>query len=208
MDDEVIRFTVAPGEQWARDANRGSNAERAEMSAHEKIRFGERTSVSFAMRIASMDNSPGRRHSLLFQLHGPNRTEMKGIEGFAPPPFDMRVRNGKIHFVVRSGSLERGEDKDRIIASIPVEYSRWQDFRFDINLGDESSGQVKIWRDGTRIADYSGPVGYEVGKGAHYWKFGIYQYGQRTAPSVVDFGRVNVNGKGSLLQHERDVARR
>lgn len=203
--DDLIRFAVAPGEQWARDNRKGSNAERAELSSHDKVRFGEETSVSFAVRIEEMDSSPGRKHALLFQLHGPNRTEMPGVEGFAPPPFDMRVRRGQIHFVVRSGALDRGEDGDRVIATVPLEYGSWSSYRFDVGLGDETSGYVDIWKDGVQLAAYEGPVGYDVGGGRHYWKFGIYQFGRRNTPSVVDFGQVNLNSRGYLLQHEKDI---
>ena len=205
-DDGSLRFETAPGLQWQQDKARGRGAERAEISSQRTILFGEKTSIAFRMRVLS--GRPTERRAVgLVQLHGPNRSELPEGRIFGRPALSFGATTDGFAFFARSGSIEIGERSTVELVSVPLEFGRWCDYRIEVTLGDEEFGAVDIWRDGELIAAYDGPVGYDVGRGRHYWKLGVYRYRGIGEASVVDYEDIEIDGEGKdlfVVRDERD----
>ena len=63
----------------------------------------------------------------------------------------------------------------------------------------DASGHLEVWRDGERIVDYTGPIGY--GEGV-YWKLGLYRH---SAPETIAMNVRNlfVTGDHGVIVHGR-----
>lgn len=184
VDGDIVRFTVAPGDQWAQDVERAKSNERAELSSKSKIRYGGTASARLAMRFyPTGEFRPGRWMTVL-QLHGPNRRTLAAESPFLPPVLTFQQRGDEIAVVARGGTARDGVVHKATIAVFPADTGQWQDFRVDVSLGEQ--GHVAIDRNGQPLLRWDGPVGYDAGDRQHYWKMGIYRSAGWDRESQVD----------------------
>ena len=57
----------------------------------------------------------------------------------------------------------------------------WYKMKLDIRFDPSGKGYAEIWRDGKKIVEYDGPLGYSNQK-VTYWKQGVYR---STAPETL-----------------------
>ncbi len=62
---------------------------------------------------------------------------------------------------------------------------RWLDLRYRIRFG-WTDGAVRLWVNGTRVADYSGPLGYPDDPPPVYFRLGLYR-DRMSQPMVIYF---------------------
>lgn len=184
IDEETIRFTVAPGDQWLFDRQVGALRERAEISSRNRVQFGEIARASVDMRLARQETGGPGTWMLVAQLHGPDRSKLREDTALRSPPFAMQVSRDRLIFLVRSGKAGDKSATQQRIGSIPADFDQWHRYDFDVQTG--RNGRVTILRDGEIAIDWTGPIGYDAGDGMHYWKFGIYRSAQWQGSSQLD----------------------
>lgn len=185
MDDNVIRVTVAPGDQWANDKAKGKGNDRAELSSETKILFGESASAELDLRLFPMGAEARGKWATVFQLHGPNRKTLEEDSSFRPPAITAQVRGDRLFFIARGGYEEENKLYKRVLGSVPADFGNWHRLKVDARLGGD--GRVVVSRDGEVVIDWTGPVGFDAGDRRHYWKLGIYRSSNWSESSQVDF---------------------
>lgn len=184
IEEDTIRFTVEPGDQWIHDKQSGARRERAEISSRDSVVFGQIARASVDLRLAPQEAGGPGTWMLVAQLHGPNRRMLAEDSVLRSPPFAMQVSGDRLIFLVRSGRAGDDAVAQQRIGSIPADFAQWHRYDFYVQTGQD--GRVTILRDGEIAIDWVGPVGYDAGDGMHYWKFGIYRSAQWQGPSQLD----------------------
>ena len=91
-----------------------------------------------------------------------------------PPPIEIKFNgNDKMAVVIKYGSSSSSPvEKTVYLDSADIQRGKWYDMEIDVQLG--SSGHAYVWRDGTKIANYTGNIGYANATEAH-WEMGAYR---------------------------------
>jgi hypothetical protein len=77
----------------------------------------------------------------------------------------------------------------------PIQRGHAYDMQLKLNFDKSGDGSVQVWRDGNKIVDYHGPVGYGDGV---YWVEGVYR---PNAPETmaVQFADLKISTPSSSL---------
>ncbi|WP_262031357.1 polysaccharide lyase, partial [Microvirga sp. Mcv34] len=104
------------------------------------------------------------------------------------PPFEIKfMGNDKMAVVIKYGTSSSPVEKTVYIDTADIQRGKWYDMEIDVQLdaaGD--NGHAYVWRDGTKIANYTGKIGYTNATKSH-WEMGAY----RQSPSGGESFAVN-----------------
>lgn len=103
------------------------------------------------------------------------------------PPLAHRIKEG--HFYVSLVSSPTASSQP-LHKDIPFETSEavkgvWHDFVYRVRWSRGDDGEVDMWKDGKRVLEYRGPIGYANEVRGPYFKFGMYCAEDVAEPHVV-----------------------
>jgi hypothetical protein len=168
-----IRFEVRSGDRAKGDIVRGHPAERAEVSESKYPRpFDRDIWFSFGMMV-----EPGPKVSSDWVELGQLRPTLNPGDRSQSPPWAQGLAPGD-EFRVQVRTLNqkplRGYAPSIFLFKDPgFRRGRTYHFVYRLRYGIPD-GRLEAWRDGVKIADYSGPLGFPGNIGP-YFKFGIYR---------------------------------
>lgn len=187
-DDSAFLFRV-----WKNDPNTsGASAQRSEryFSLPEQ-QVLQNTDLWFAVRLkASQWDSDTRR--VIWQWH-----EASPVSGLSPHLSAM-VNGNRLRIIVlhNSNAVLTSASTTQVVIHTDEAWQAdtWYDFVVKARVDPEAagSGYVKVWVNGTLVADYVGPIGYKYDSPADYAKVGIYHWNSETnqwrpgAPEVIE----------------------
>ncbi len=185
-----FRFERRPGDRWAKDVSdnnswQGQTKERTELD--DPVRHGARDfTVSFSMMV---EPGPplGAPYVILGQMHrgGGGQDASRGAQ-----PFSQQLLPRDVFRVVTAGGDDnRGQT---VFTDRSFQRGRWYNFNYRIHE-DPAQGAVIGYRDGAKIIDYHGPVGFNDPDGV-YFRFGIYGPAS-TTPIAVHYRDVHVGSQ-------------
>lgn len=175
-DDNIVRFEVRKGDQFSDSTWTDiPGVERAEMGDTARYPINQDISVEYAFMIEPGPQNTARWVTL-GQLHS----------GMAmSPPVEIKL-NGDDKMKI-SGNSGFGGDTTKAVYndlyqdSADIVRGHWYTMKLDIRFDAAGKGYAEIWRDGTKIVEYDGPLGYTNQK-VTYWKQGVYR---STAPETL-----------------------
>ncbi|MFE1601530.1 heparin lyase I family protein [Methylobacterium sp. ID0610] len=161
------RFEVRAGDTWVSDP---SNKNRSEIAMRSDIADGSKIGVSYTMMV-----EPGAANTANFTILGQfHQSESGGGKGLAPPfAIGLEGDNMVVKVAYRDAT---GKD---VVESIftdraPIQRGHAYDFDIQASFDPDGSGHIAVMRDGVKIVDYSGRLGWP-GQTGVYWKEGIYR---------------------------------
>ncbi|MFE1598241.1 heparin lyase I family protein [Methylobacterium sp. ID0610] len=161
------RFEVRAGDTWVNDP---SNKNRSEIAMRSDIADGSKIGVSYTMMV-----EPGAANTANFTILGQfHQSESGGGKGLAPPfAIGLEGDNMVVKVAYRDAT---GKD---VVESIftdraPIQRGHAYDFDIQASFDPDGSGHIAVMRDGVKIVDYSGRLGWP-GQTGVYWKEGIYR---------------------------------
>lgn len=92
------------------------------------------------------------------------------------PPISLVVVNGRMILKVNwaTARLHTKADGEKKFDLGPVEKDKWLDFVYHINFSYKSDGILEVWKNGSKVVDYSGPNSYNDAV-VPWFKSGIYK---------------------------------
>ena len=157
-NEHSLRFEVRPGDQWPSDP---PTKERSEISGFELFDRDQIVTVSYDMKIK--DGAKNKADWMaLGQFHSDDPT--------SSPPVAVEMIGERMAFNLRYSG--KTSSKYLYKDSEPIKRGEYYSIKIEANFENNSSGFLKIWRDGDLLVNYKGPVGYGDDV---YWKMGIYR---------------------------------
>lgn len=192
VDDATLRFTVRPEDTWQYDS---STRERSEIASTKIFAPGEDVSFSYQFMVEEGESNTAD-WLLLGQMHANDLT--------TSPPFAVEMKGEKMAIMVRY-KTESGDIVSRYVYkdSQDIERGHYYSMKVEADFS-MSGGYLRVWRDGEKIVDYQGPLGYDNGV---YWKEGVYRSESNETISVnfrnLSFGNEDVivggGGNGDVI---------
>ena len=180
LDDNTFRFEVRQGDRYRSpswtDAVGVERSEMGETSNHALSGSGSHFHATYKMMI-----EPGAKNTAQWLVTGQLFTG-------GTPPFEIKfMGNDKMAVVIKNGTSGSPTEKTVYLDSSDIQRGKWYDMEIDVQLdANGSNGHAYVWRDGTKIANYTGKIGYTNATESH-WEMGVY----RKAPSGGESFAVN-----------------
>lgn len=163
-------------------------AKRAEFCFAPNISERETYTLGFKVRIANHHTATDQ--FLVLQIHG--------ADGTASPPFAVYVQGSQLRV------SNRGPDGLEIPCYIDTYTpNQWISFVFRLSMS-HIQGTFEAWRNGVKIVDRIGPLGYNPTIG-NYLKSGIYQWGNGGNVWDVNHPMKTIHAKGPYLCSNADA---
>lgn len=163
-----VRFEVRGGDVWS--AIDSTSLNRSEIASAQQVVNGTPVHVAYVMNIDPGTANPNA-WTVLGQFHQDDRP---GIPA-ASPPFSIQLHGEKME--IRIGFTgPNGEIEYRSVFTDTANIVRGHDYAIDVQavFDPNGNGHLVVTRDGAKIVDYSGPLGY-ASQQSVYWKEGIYR---------------------------------
>jgi hypothetical protein len=179
-DGSNYRFEVRQGDRFSAsywtDAVGVERSEMGETSNHALSGSGSHFHATYKMMI-----EPGAKNTAQWLVTGQLFTG-------GTPPFEIKfMGNDKMAVVIKNGTSGSPTEKTVYLDSSDIQRGKWYDMEIDVQLdANGSNGHAYVWRDGTKIANYTGKIGYTNATESH-WEMGVY----RKAPSGGESFAVN-----------------
>lgn len=190
-----MRFEVRSGDVWVNDKRRLHVAERSEISQLIRWPQGDAVWFSFALMVEPGPKSTAKWVEL-GQLH-----RSRGIgEISASPAVSQGLGKGDFFRISLRFSKERplrhNVKPDLLFVDHDFQRGCWYHFVYRVRYTPTAEGLLQVWRNGDKVVDYRGPVGYFDPIGP-YLKFGIYRY---PAPETLAarYANFEISYNGSL----------
>jgi hypothetical protein len=165
---DAYRFEVRAGDVWsAIDPN---SINRSEFSSTRLIANGTPIHVAYTMNL-EQGAANSANWTVLGQFH---QNDVPNAPSNSPP-FSINMNGEKMSVnVVYTSAL--GVSTSLNVFSDTADIIRGHDYAMDINVvfDPNGNGRLILTRDGVKIVDYSGPLGYDTQQSV-YWKEGIYR---------------------------------
>ena len=180
LDDDTFRFEVRKGDRYSSptwtDEIGVERSEMGETSNHPLSGDGSHFHATYKMMI-----EPGAKNTAQWLVTGQLFTG-------GTPPFEIKfMGNDKMAVVIKYGTSSSPVEKTVYIDSADIQRGKWYDMEIDVKLdASGSNGHAYVWRDGTKIANYTGKIGYTNATESH-WEMGAY----RKSPSGGETFAVN-----------------
>ncbi len=160
-DSQTLRFEVRSGDQWQYDPDW---KERSEIASDAVYAPGQAVSVSYSVMI-----EPGHANTADWLVLG----QFHADDGVTSPPMAMELVGDKMAIVLRY-QLPGGAYQTQYVFQDTNDIVRghYYDMKISANFENDNNGFLDVWRDGTQIVDYNGPIGYGYDV---YWKMGVYR---------------------------------
>ncbi len=165
---DAFRFEVRAGDVWsAVDQN---TINRSEISSVRLIENGTPIHVAYKMNIEQGSLNTAN-WAVLGQFH--QNDVLNAPAG--SPPFSINLNGEKMAINVAYTSAS-GAQTSLTVFSDTADIMRAHDYTMDINIvfDPNGNGHLSVVRDGIKIVDYNGPLGYSTQQSV-YWKEGIYR---------------------------------
>lgn len=103
------------------------------------------------------------------------------------PPLAHRIKAGQFYITTASSPTASSEPlhQDILYETRRAVKGVWHDFVYRIRWSRGDDGEIEMWKDGERILEYRGPIGYVNEIRAPYFKFGMYCAEDVMEPHVV-----------------------
>jgi hypothetical protein len=169
----IYEFEKRAGDQWAPDAT--GDKERNELSSQWVSDIGGTIWWAFHMRKVSA--SAPHDTFVWLQWHGDDALDRNPIIAGV-------LQDGELVIISRywdgAQVVSTEQYRDAAFASDADNY-------FVMKHVQGASGSLEVWRNGTKIIDFSGGLGYSDALSAGYGKFGIYDQGGATETAKMRF---------------------
>jgi hypothetical protein len=179
--EDVFRFNLQPGEQWAWDRSAGNSNERAELCALWQLTPGTVYEIAFDMIVEATAPSASD-WVFLGQLHA---TEDKG-DNYAPPVLGQVIYGDRFQIETRTSREDPLKSPPTQTVQHVSAFKRglWHSYRYRIKVDPNGGAMLHAWIDGTQVLKLdNASIGYVDEKGP-YWKFGVYRAAARDALTV------------------------
>jgi hypothetical protein len=155
------RFELRTGDRWQHEGG-GSKVDRTELSGSKVYPDNELITIEYDFVL-----EPGPPNRATWTVIG--QWHSKDIFG-RPAPMSIGLGEAaeKMQVIMRSGPT----GTFHLLYEDPDNLQRGRVYRMKIESRFGERGILRVTRDGVRLAEYSGQLGY--GSGA-YWKFGVYR---------------------------------
>jgi hypothetical protein len=174
------RFELRQGDRFSAsywtDAVGVERSEMGETSNHALSGNGSHFHATYKMMI-----EPGAKNTAQWLVTGQLFTG-------GTPPFEIKfMGNDKMAVVIKNGTSGSPNERTVYLDSADIQRGKWYDMEIDVQLdANGNNGHAYVWRDGTKIANYTGKIGYTNATESH-WEMGVY----RKAPSGGESFAVN-----------------
>jgi hypothetical protein len=168
---DQARFEVRPGDSLPGD---GKIKERSEIATSQKMKRGQPYEITFRFMV-----EPGPRNTAKWMtLTQIQATPDPGEPGHSPP-FAIEMVGERMRIITRTdpnllASRETTTYIDHYTDSRDIERGRWYRMLIRVKFDPSGEGFLQVFRDGDRLVDYHGALGFEDLVGP-YWKEGVYR---------------------------------
>ena len=181
------RFEVRSGDSLPGD---GKVKERSEIATSLRMKPGRAYEVAFNLMI-----EPGPPNSAGWMtLSQIQSTPDPGEPGHSPP-FAIEMVGERMRIITRDdpnrvASRETTTYRAHYTDSQPIKRGHWYRMRVRVKFGPAGDGFLQVFRDGRRLVDYQGPLGFEDIVGP-YWKQGVYREAAKE-PFAANFRNLSI----------------
>ncbi|EIM28937.1 heparin lyase I family protein [Microvirga lotononidis] len=168
LDDDILRFEVRRGDRYRSaswtDEEGIERSEMGETSNHKLTGEGSHFHATYKMMI-----EPGAKNTAQWLVTGQLFTG-------GTPPFEIKfMGNDKMAVVIKYGTSSSPVEKTIYLDTADIQRGKWYDMEVDVQLDAAgSNGHAYVWRDGAKIANYTGKIGYTNATESH-WEMGAYR---------------------------------
>ncbi len=165
-DNSTLRFEVRKGDQYVSSGyTDSSGVERAEMGDVARYSINQDISVEYKFMI-----EPGAKNTAKWMVMGQLHSAMN-----MSPPIEIKFNgNDKMKISGNSGSTGNPIYRDIYSDSQDIVRGHWYTMKMNIKFDPYGNGSAQIFRDGVKIVDYHGALGY-TNQTQTYWKEGVYR---------------------------------
>jgi len=181
------RFEVRPGDSLPGD---GKIKERSEIATSLRMKRDRPYEINFNLMI-----EPGPPNTASWMtLSQIQSTPDPGEPGHSPP-FAIEMVGERMRIITRDdpnrlASRETTTYHAHYTDERPIKRGHWYRMRIRVKFGPSGDGFLQVFRDGRRLVDYQGPLGFEDIVGP-YWKEGVYRASTRE-PFAANFKNLSI----------------
>ncbi|MGK2908874.1 MAG: heparin lyase I family protein [Sphingobium sp.] len=169
------RFEVRSGDHLPGD---GSSKERSEMFSSRKLPAGRPFDISFDMMI-----EPGHSNTAAWLLLAQLQSASDKGETPHSPPFALEMAGERMRVVSRADPRRISTDNSFVTTrhyddTHDIKRGTWYRIRIVVTFDPFGEGRLAVWRNGLRLVDYRGAIGFNDAAGVYY-KQGVYRASAR-----------------------------
>lgn len=166
-----------------------SGSKRSEFSFADDIQMDKVYWIAYRVYVYDWGALPSTDQSLFgTQVHS-SRSDLGLSPTFCPVTYDGRTFRISLQYSTSSSPTTSNTVSVKMPASnqpgIPIPFGRWADMVFKFRQSTSSSGFFQAWMDGTQIANYTGPMGYNTPGYIDYVKIGYYNWSSFSTPRKI-----------------------
>lgn len=168
-DDSTLRFELRSGDHWSSAAWADPpTRERTEISAVTQYAVGTDIHAAYDFTV-----EPGAANTARWLVIG----QFHQASSSWSPPFDIELVGEKMAVKINTaGAGANSWSQYRTLWIDPEDIVRGRTYHIEFNIRfDPANGHLDFWRDGVRLADYDGPLGWSDMGAYTYWKQGVYR---------------------------------
>jgi Ca2+-binding RTX toxin-like protein len=129
--------------------------------------------------LSSMDNHFHATYKFMIEPGAKNTAQWLVTGQFftgGTPPFEIKyMGNDKMAVVIKNGTSSSPVEKTVYLDSADIQRGKWYDMEVDVKFdATGNNGHAYVWRDGVKIADYTGKIGY-TNATQGWWEMGAYR---------------------------------
>jgi hypothetical protein len=164
----TFRFEVRKGDRY-------SSSSWTDDVGIERTEMGETSPHS----LSSMDNHFHATYKFMIEPGAKNTAQWLVTGQFftgGTPPFEIKyMGNDKMAVVIKNGTSSSPVEKTVYLDSADIQRGKWYDMEVDVKFdATGNNGHAYVWRDGVKIADYTGKIGY-TNATQGWWEMGAYR---------------------------------
>jgi Polysaccharide lyase len=163
----TLRFEVRSGDRWVEENPNSKGVERSEVALARYYEAGADINVSYRFMI-----EPGPPNTAAWMIVGQFHQSIP----HGSPPFALEMSGEHLGIVIRFQSSDQMVQKYvRLFRDeSPIARGRYYAMDIHVRFGNLNDGTLSVWRDGIKIVDYHGPIGFAA-RQSYYWKAGVYR---------------------------------
>lgn len=166
----AYRFELRSGEKYT--SRRGSVTYRSEIDTNDSVQPG--STQWYGLSIYIPKDFPIENNRLVM---GQWYADSDPGEISRSPAMAQRFVGGRFYVTVRHSAerIQKTDGKEEVIYQTEgLQLGKWNDFVYQVKWSYLADGFVNMWLNGSKVAAYQGPVGYNDEKGPAF-QFGLYR---------------------------------
>lgn len=170
IDNYTVRMEVRPGDLWADDGT-----SRSEILTVKNTPYGAVFKASWTMLVeAGVPGTMAWRSTV--QVHDGD-----------VPIVSLSIINDIMNVLVNQ---TQGPSTQPYLDTAPIQRGHPYTMSLEMKKASDSTGYLKMWRDGVQIVNYTGPIG--INSNTAYIKFGVYQGWPEnvSSPLAIRYGNI------------------